>query len=89
MAPWFPNTTYGYVLIGASGRDKYTAGNTYVSVTPTGTVSDGELVDLQVGEFLIVNNATEAPFVMGPTDSQFASLTNWPSEHHLCQNEVL
>lgn len=79
MAPWFPNTTYGYVLIGASGWDKYTAANTYVSVTPTGTVSDGNWSSSQIGEFLIVNNATEAPFVMHPTDSQFASLTNWPA----------
>ena len=27
-----------------------------------------------------MNNATEAPFIMHPTDSQFASLPNWPAQ---------
>lgn len=79
MAPWFPNSTFGYVLIGSNGWDKYTAANTSVSVTPSGTVSDGNWTHTQVGEYLIVNNQTEAPFVMSPSDSQFGTLSNWPA----------
>lgn len=79
MAPWFQANTPSYVLVTASAWQRYTSATVFSTVTPSTSFSDTTYNSTLVGDHLIINNQTEAPFIMGPTDSQFATLTNWPS----------
>lgn len=79
MAPWFQPNVQSYVLIGANQWRIYTSSSVYSDVTPAGTVSDGIWNSQPAGRFLIVNNQVDVPYVLGPSQSTFTSLTNWPS----------
>jgi hypothetical protein len=79
MAPWYQATNQSYVLVGSAEWRKYTSSNIYSVVTPPGTISSGMWNSVSAGRFLILNNQVDAPFVIGPTDTTFQSMTNWPS----------
>lgn len=80
LAPWFQPTQQSYILIGDSEWRKYISASVSSVVTPSGQINGTKWRSQSAGRFLIVNNEVDAPFVIGPTDSTFNTMTNWPSD---------
>jgi hypothetical protein len=80
IAPWFQPDNQSYILIGDSEWRRYTTASIYADVTPTESINGTKWRSQSAGRFLIVNNEVDPPFVMGPTSSAFAPMTNWPTD---------
>lgn len=80
VAPYFQPSAGYLIYIKENEWVRESAGGVYSTVTPTGTVNSGTWQSQSAGRFLIVNNDTQPPFILSPTDQRFRPLPNWPSD---------
>lgn len=80
ISGWFPQAGYSLVAIESGNWYRFIGRDVPgIDVTPTGTVNDGVWSSSPVGDSLIITNGADAPWIMNPTDSRFATLPNWPT----------